>query len=236
MTLRRRVLLALAAAGLHAMPAFALDEAPLRQAITDDVPEEALFKAWPGVADRTLVAWTDDDGAAPADSQAPDVVDLTVLVVQTSTGRVLQRFHEDKVFNSAAVQFDHIDLDTADYTLAPGRRAFGVRVFGRHLGFVAEDTTTLLLLEPEGAALRKVLTLQTLSHLATRDCGEGRDLTRTIAIATTATQGHADLVVHERRADTPDGSAHPSDCHPKVRRSERTTTLRFDGTAYPTPR
>jgi hypothetical protein len=242
MMIRRWALTALAVMGLHGMPALALTEAELRAAVPGDVPEDAILRTWSGMPDRTLVAWVDYESmtsekvtSAPSSSgpELPDVIDLTVLVVQTSTGREMQRLHEDRIFDSLGVQFDHVEFDTANYALAPGRRAFGVRVLGRHLGFVAEDTATLLLLEPEGDALRHVLTLKTQWHLATRDCGEGHDLTRTIAIAPTSTQGRADLVVHERREDTPDGSAHPDNCHPKVRRSERMTTLRFDGTRYP---
>jgi len=241
--LSRWACLALALAGLHAVPAWALTEQQLRAAIADDdLPDDALFKPWPGVPDRTLVAWSDyrsmttdqvDGGATPTGPDVPDVVDITVLVVQTSTGHVLQRYHEDKAFDSLAVQFDRIELDTADYALAPGRRAFGVRVRGRHMGCGAEDTATLRLLEPDGASLRNLLVLQTEAHVANCDCGSSRDVTRTLAIAQSATQGHADLVVHERRDETPDGSIDPRHCHPKARRAERTLTLHFDGMRYP---
>jgi hypothetical protein len=220
---------ALALVGLQAAPAAALTDAQIRAAVTDDIPEEAQFKAWPGVPDRTLIAWTDDESASSDEA----AVDLTVLVVQTSTAHVLQRYHEDKAWNSESVQFESVEFDTANYTLAPGSRAFGVRMFGRHLGFAAEESQTLRLLEPVGVALNKVLTLQTMSNLATRDCGEGHDIVRTLAVAPTSTRGRADLVVHERRQDTPDGSSAPTRCHPRVRRSERTTTLRFDGMRYP---
>ena len=240
--LLQSALLGIVLLGLHAAPAFALTEAQLREAVADDIPEEAKFAAWPGVADRTLIAWTDyrsmtapqvDGGDIPSGPTLPDVLDLTVLVVQTSTGHVMQRYHEDKAYDSVAVQFLDFEFDTADYALAPGSRAFGVRMLGRHLGYAAEDTATLHLLEPAGTALREVLTLQTMAHLATRDCGEGHDIARTVAIGKASTQGHADLIVHERREETPDGSSAPTRCHPKVRRSERTTTLRFDGERYP---
>ncbi len=235
MTARRLAALVLALAGLQALAAQAAAPLP------DDVPDDAIVKPWTGVPDRSLVAWVDYQsttsdqtagGATPSGPTVPDVVDLTVLVVQTSTGRALQRVEHKKVFDSLALQFDHVDFDTADYALEPGRRAFGVRVFGRHLGYEAEDTTTLLLFEPDGAALRQVLRLEVQSHLATRDCGPGHDVARTVAVAPTATQGHADLVVRERREDVADGSAHPADCHPHPRRSARTVTLRFDGRRY----
>ena len=241
MTARRWALAALAAGSLQAVAAPALTEEELRKAVPGDVPEDAIFKAWTGMPDRTLVAWVDYEGppsgkvgagASPGNPDVPDVIDLTLLVVESGTGRELQRVQLDKVFTAVGVQFDHVEFDNANWTLAPGHRAFGVRLFGRHLGFVAEDTTTLLLLEPAGDTLRQVLALKTLAHVATRDCGVGLDVSRTIAIAKTPTQGRADLVVHERREDTPDDSAHKTNCHPKTRRSERTVTLRFDGTRY----
>lgn len=236
MTARRWALAALAAVSLHVAAAPALSEEQLRKAVPGDVPEDAIFKAWSGVPDRTLVAWVDYEGTTADPSASapdqPDVIDLTVLVVESSTGRELQRVQLDKVFTSASVQFDHVDFDTANWTLAPGHRAFGVRVLGRHLGFVAEDTTTLLLLEPAGDTLRQVLALKTQAHVATRDCGVGLDVARTIAVARTSTHDRADLVVRERREDTPDDSAHKTNCRPKVKRSERTVTLRFDGTRY----
>ena len=240
--LLRTAALVVALAGLHAAPAWALTEQQLREALVDDVPEEAQFKPWRAVPGRTLVAWVDyrsmttakaDGGATPSGPDVPDVVDLTVLVVQTSTGQVLQRYHEDKAFGSLALQFDRVELDTANYALVPGRPAFGVRLLAEHRGYVAESATVLRLLEPEGSALRRVLTLQTENHLATRDCGESHDIDRTVAIGRTATQGHAGRVVHEKRAAAPDESAHPDKCHPATRRGERTLTLRFDGTRYP---
>jgi hypothetical protein len=155
-----------------------------------------------------------------------------VLVLQTSTGKLLQRLHEDKAFAERGVEFDRLELDTADWALAPGRRAFGVRLLGQHRGCGAEDTATLHLLEPEGARLREVLRLQTGHHVANCDCGPGLDLARTLAVGTTTTHGHADLLVHEKRDVTPDGMAHPADCHPRVRHAESRTTLRFDGQRY----
>ncbi len=227
---------ATALAGLWTAPAFALTEEQLRAAVPDAVPQEARFQAWTGVADRTLVAWTDYTDPAPAGAgKDDDILDLTVLVVQTSTGQVLQRFHADRIYDSRIhhVEFSKFEFDTANYALAPGRRAFGVRLVGQHLGCGAEERDVLHLLEPDGAALREVLALETLDHLAYCDCGEGHDVVRTIALAATRTQGHADLVVRERREDTPDDMQHRTNCHPRITHSQRTTTLRFDGLRYP---
>lgn len=237
-----RQLLAAALLGLAATAAFALDEEALRSALPDDVPDDAIVKDWPGVAGRTLVAWVDyrsmtteqaASASVPSGPDVPDVIDLDVLVVETRTGQVLQRFHEGKAYASLMGQFDHLEFDTADYALAPGRRAFGVRMVALHHGFASQDTEILRLLEPDGATLRPVLALETFDSLSYNDCGEAHETRRTVAIGQTSTRGHADLVVHEKRAVTPDGSAHPDPCHPRIRRSERTVTLRFDGTRYP---
>jgi hypothetical protein len=230
----RRVGAALVLAGLWTAPAHALTEAQLREAVADDIPQEAQFKAWPGVADRTLVAWTDDVGAAAGAGAQDDVLDLAVLVVQTSSGRVLQRYHAGRIFDSRVthVEFSKIEFDAADYALAPGGRAVGIRVVGEHRGCGAEERDELHLLEPDGGTLREVLALVTLDHLAYCGCGEGHDVVRTLAVANTATRGHADLAVHERREDTPDGMKNPANCHPKVRHGQRTTTWRFDGRRY----
>jgi hypothetical protein len=238
----RRRLLAAALLGLAATTAFALDEDALRRAMPADVADDAILADWPGVPDRTLVAWADDGSRAtgqaasaptPSGQDMPDMIHLDVLVVETSTGREVQRFHEDKAYPSLRGQFDHLEIDTAGYTLAPGRRAFGVRMVGVHHGFASQETAILRLLEPAGATLRPVLALETFDLLAYNDCGEGHETRRTVAIGRTSTRGHADLVVHEKRAVTPDGSAHPDRCNPKIRRSERTVTLHFDGTRYP---
>ena len=239
MTPLRRRAWAAALLGLVATTAFALDDDALRRALPNDVPDDALLKEWSGVPDRTLVAWADyrsmttDKAASAPIPSGPDVIDLDVLVVETSTGRELQRFHEDKAYASLMGQFDHLEIDTADYTLAPGRRAFGVRMVAVHHGFASQETAILRLLEPAGATLRPLLALETFDLLAYNDCGEGHETRRTVAIGRTSTHGHADLIVHEKRAVTPDGSAHPERCNPKVRRSERTVTLRFDGARYP---
>jgi hypothetical protein len=232
--LRRRLAAAVVLAGVWTAPALALTEAQLREAVPDDMPEEAQFKAWPGAADRTLIAWTDDVGAEAGAGAQDDVLDLTVLVVQTSSGRVLQRYHAGRIFDSRVthVEFSKFEFDTANYALAPGRRSFGIRLVGEHRGCGAEERDELHLLEPDGGTLREVLALVTLDHLAYCDCGEGHDVVRTLALAGTATRGHADLAVHERREDTPDGMKDPANCHPKVRHGQRTTTWRFDGRRY----
>ncbi len=232
--LGRRLAAAVVLAGVCMAPAFALTEAQLREVVSDDIPDEAQFQDWPGVADRTLIAWTDDVGAAAGAGAQDDVLDLTVLVVQTSSGRVLQRYHAGKAFDSRVthVEFSKFEVDTASYALAPGRRAFGIRLVGEHRGCGAEERDELHLLEADGSTLREVLALVTLDHLAYCDCGEGHDVVRTLAVAGSATRGRADLVVHERREDTPDGMRDPANCHPKVRHSQRTTTWRFDGRRY----
>ena len=57
------------------------------------LPNDAVIKPWPGVADRTLVAYAARRDKTESDDQNENdiKIDLTVLVLKSSTGDIVQR-------------------------------------------------------------------------------------------------------------------------------------------------
>ena len=215
-----------------APPAFALAPEALLEAV--HAPQDAIVKAWPGVEGRTLVAWTQAQGDLDNAAGEPVDLGLTVLVADTATGRVLQRYHDDAAYTSDAIAFQGISLDTADYALRPGVRAFGVRSSGVHEGCGSLEQTDLRLFEVRGDQLVPVLALPMSTHSAMCDCGGSSDMERTIEIGRGMHAGHADLLLHERRAEVDEGPS-GGPCPTRRRRSARTVVLRFYGESYAVP-
>jgi hypothetical protein len=212
----------------------AADAADLRQKLS--LPEDAQVREW--VGGRTIVAYAVPHPQDAADKeQGIDYLDLTIQVVKTDTGEVVARSFVENGIVSDALRFDSLAIDTADYTLAPGVRAFGLREKSSHVGWTSADIEAMRLFEVRGAGIVEVLPAVTMhSFSADRGCGESHELTRTLQIAKTRTRGRADLVLHDALVDST-GAPGPDDtCKTEETSSERRTTLRFDGKSYPLPR
>ena len=198
------------------------------------LPYDAVIKPWPGVADRTLVAYaayrdkTESDGENENDTK----VDLTVLVLKSSTGDVVQRTKlnvgdDDDVSGTGSLP--GISLDTANYALRPGNRAFGVRVrFGYAHSCSETEHEDLHLFDILGKNIKQVTTINTYLKEGVHACGtpdgEETETKTTIQIADTSTQGYADLLLHEAIVvvdDNEDGVA-------SKRSSKKMELLRFD--------
>jgi hypothetical protein len=200
-------------------------------------PENAVSLPWPGVADRTLVAWTTwrADENTTADAPEDGAIDLDLAIVQSSTGAVLQHTHQSNAWTSDADHFDGFSIDTANYAIAPGRRAFGIRVRSHHQGCAGSQGEALRLFEARGAGLAPLTRddIVMKESVTWCDCSESREVTRTLAVAPTTTRGHADLVLRERRVEgTGKETQDRGRCEMHETRTSARALLRFDGDHY----
>lgn len=164
----------------------------------------AICKSWPGDASKTLVALVrEKDGS----TQGMSEFDLDVMVVKTNGTEILQHLSLPNAIVSDAIQFEGITLDTANYSLAPGQRAFGLRARYGHNGGVSSSHETLSLYLPVGKTLKIVLDGIATSEsvwmqgVIGSDCNETSDTTRTVAIGKTRKYGYFDLVITEYAAE-----------------------------------
>ena len=217
---------------------------------------KGAVKSWPGMADRTLVAY-----AIPgSSSNKPDglgTFDLAVLVFRSSTGELMRRLKlsvdSDGLPSDMWMSRLGISLDTANYALGPGNRAFGVRVYLDASSSCSENMDeTLYLFEIRDQNLKQIAIIPTYAKAIIHPCGTPCDVAHTekktiIQVAGTSTQGHADLVLHEvtlepgPREPAANGSAsNPAEKNPAsddsdecdddlpLKQSNHTQTLHFD--------
>ena len=181
----------------------------------------------------------------PADQRPERYDDLTLatLMIDRAHGRVIAS-RKEVINEDAGMQVGRssLTLDTARYTLAPGVRAFGLRLGSIAPGPSCADGYAggqLTLFVPEGRALRQVLRLDMSTARALSGCigrnGTERwvveSATLTIALAPTRTQGYADLVV---RAKIDASGGDEAKDVPKPR--TETQVLHYDGQRYAPPK
>jgi hypothetical protein len=200
------------------------------------LPKYAVSKLWPGDPSRTIVAWAlPEKNAGGTDNEDAQEFALELLVMKTDSGEVLQRYHEDSAFASDAMMFDGIALDTANYAVKPGARAFGLRASYSHSGYTSSEMTTLQLFLPEGRRLEP-LAKSFVESFDSSDRGtscdsNGSQMQRTVEVGATRSHGHADLVVHETSTETIAEDCKKASSAPQTTRR----VLRFDGREYPVP-
>jgi hypothetical protein len=146
---------------------------------------------------------TDDS----ADDSADGDYDLDVLTVDAADGTVLAHLHQERAIGSDAIRFTGLDIDSANYRLAPGVRAFGVTVAHRGSSRIAPfGSSELRLFVENDGVLRQVLERLLLAEGGGEWDGrcQGRmgELRRTVAIGQPGAHGFADLVVGTRSRTT----------------------------------
>jgi hypothetical protein len=195
----------------------------------------AICKAWPGKVDSSIVALVRPQAGA-TDDQANYHLDLAV--VKTGSGEILQHLAQQDAISSDAMRFDGISLDTANYALASGVRAFGVRTMHSHIGGTSSSDETLSLYVPDGKTLKPVLLDMTMNLLVSDrggECNEARGTARTLAVGGPGKRGWADLVVKEKSSDQ-QVKMIGNGCVESMSRSSRQYLLQFDGIRYVAPK
>ncbi|GAB3793303.1 PA3715 family protein [Dyella agri] len=202
-------------------------------------PKYAIAKPWTNDPARTLVALAlpEADAGSTADADGQSFA-LELLVMDTRTARVLERYHENNAFNADAFSFSGIDLDTThDDPVEPGHRAIGLLANYSHTGATDADVQTLrlFLADDHLSPLAGPIVMSVQSSNRGAACTDlGTQTERSMRIGTTRTHDHADLIVDEAvsNLEPAAGSGCPGKPSPPKRKS---WTLHFDGHTYPVP-
>jgi hypothetical protein len=202
--------------------------------------ERAVCQPWRAFPGKIIVVLP-----LPRPGSEPDHIefDLDVLVVQqadngnTERMTIASRVLEPKALVHDAMRLEEIRIDTARYRLNGEARAFGVRV--RYQGSSRANpyaNETLSLYVPQGARLAKVLdsveTRLQRGEWDTNCAGNFENVSATLSIAPTLSNGYADLMLQSTRVDSVK-VAQGDECvtQDKPARVDA-TSLRYDGNAY----
>ena len=114
-------------------------------------------KVWPAVQNQAIAVKSTYLADAGGDDDA-GVFDLDLSIVNASTYNPIATYRKPGAYNSDAVRFDDLRIDTARYRLAPEVRAFGLRSkFAHSSHAIPYEKTDLALYVREGNELRPVL-------------------------------------------------------------------------------
>jgi hypothetical protein len=204
---------------------------------------QLVCKAHPNRPGQTIVALFHRLKDQPRDAEG-ETTGVVVAVIDARR-RLLHHLHQQTIEDDAVirVQSGSLSIDTARYNLAPGVRAFGVRMnigYSPRCAEGGQDGYLTLFVE-DGKQLRPVLSAFPMSRWQAREgsnvCGnseEGVDIDRTelsLALSGSSTGGWRDLDVIARSLNEvvqPDGTAVTRPGPAKV-----VDRLRKEGKEYP---
>jgi hypothetical protein len=194
-------------------------------------------KVWPAVQNQAI-AVTSTYLADPGDDEA-GVFDLDLAIVDASNAKPIATYRKPGAYNSDAVRFDDLRIDTARYRLAPETRAFGLRSRFSHSSQANPyEKTDLALYVREGNALRPVLEGLVIakSNGEFVDCeGYEKTIRRSVEIGPTSHHGLVDLIVTTRGSKTKNTRS-GQQCVSSVTQLKQTRiTLTYDGEQYVVP-
>lgn len=166
--------------------------------------------------------------------------DLRLLVLDSSSLKIRHDIRLEGLMSDDAVRLTNVAFDTARYDLAPGRRAFGLRIsrVGASRANPFDETSLRLFdIGPKGLAM--VLDGLTASRSGgewdTNCAGRFNSRAVTLSMADTVTQGYRDIVTSESY-ESSRAAVVRGDCEEKVVDKGKTPrTLKFDGQRYPIP-
>lgn len=177
-----------------------------------------------------------------ADSGGDDagVFDLDLSIVNASNANPIATYRKPGAYNSDAVRFDDLRVDTGRYRLAPNVRAFGLRskfVHSSHA--IPYEKTDLALYVREGNNLRPVLeglVVYKNNGEFMSDCeGYSRQIRRTVEMAPSSHHGFADLIITTSGSKMNDAKS-GNQCVSKTTHLKKTQiTLTYDGQQYIVP-
>ncbi|VVO87475.1 hypothetical protein PS858_02119 [Pseudomonas fluorescens] len=201
----------------------------------------SVCKDWPAYPGLTITALSQfESGYSASDDGPQGKYDLNLAIVSAGDSKPLATYHKAAAFESDAIAYEDLQLDTARYKLTPDLRAFGVRVTFNGSSRVNPVSETLLsLYVKEGGQLRPVLDkLITYEYGGEWDgncAGELYQHTRTLEIGNTRSHGYADLIV-KTVSTRENGKGEGEACESKtITEKPVLTTLRYDGKSYVLP-
>ncbi|WP_339465990.1 hypothetical protein [Pseudomonas sp. EA_65y_Pfl2_P74] len=194
-----------------------------------------VWPAFPSQAIAVKSTYLADAGGDDA-----GVFDLDLAIVNASNAKPVATYRKPGAYNSDAVRFDDLRVDTGRYRLAPDVRAFGLRSkFVHSSRAIPYEKTDLALYVREGNTLRPVLeglVIYKNNGEFMSDCeGYARKIRRTIEVGSSSHYGFADLIVTTsgtKMKNTQSGKQ----CVSKNTNLKKTRiTLTYDGQQYVVP-
>ncbi|MFC3650803.1 hypothetical protein ACFONN_04555 [Dyella humi] len=192
----------------------------------------------PSNTHQAIVALTyraGEETTGKAQNDTDGVYDLDVVSIDLATNAVLAHTHQPQAISSDGVVFDSLTIDTARYILAPGQRAFGIRIdHSAQCYQCAYSFTELTLYLADGHQLKEILSINAdvTRSTPTDACPNAVSNSKTnVSIGKGTSHGPADIVLSTTTstdANSEDGQ--PKECSST---SSNTNTIHFDGVRYP---
>ncbi|QVM93902.1 hypothetical protein JYG34_13220 [Pseudomonas entomophila] len=167
---------------------------------------------------------------------------LDVLVADAASGKIIGRNYQHAAIISDAMRFSGLSLDTARYQVAPGLRAFGVRI--SHSGSSRVNpygSETLSLYVNDGSQLRRIM-----GHLVVSEsqgewdgvcAGEFGETKRTLAIGKAGKDGFSQIRITEVSTGRQAVLKGEDDCEEmEVKSRTKMFSLDYDGGRYGVPK
>ena len=174
-------------------------------------------------------------GGEPVDEESS--YDLDVVLMDVASGAIVAHGHQAATIESDAIRYEGIDIDTARYLLAPGKRAFAIRTdHGAHCYqcFYSHSQMTVYL--QDGPRIDPLLELQVAetTDAASETCPEGiGHAVTTLAVGRGRSHGLADLeLTTTTKVERYDEDGAATACGSGA---VTTVVAHFDGKAYQLP-
>ncbi|MDD0967400.1 MULTISPECIES: hypothetical protein [Pseudomonas] len=183
-----------------ALSFFAITAQAQPACVTKKHDDQSLSRCKPWPAFKEQVIALKSTYVPDAGNDDAGVFDLDLAVLNSTNARPIATYTKPGAYNSDAIRFDDLVIDTARYRLAPDVRAFGLRSKFEHSSRANPyEKTDLALYVREGGKLRPVLEGLVVykNHGEWMDeCeGEGQQIRRTVEIGPSSHNGYSDLIV-----------------------------------------
>ncbi|CNE94658.1 hypothetical protein QVN42_15240 [Yersinia nurmii] len=199
-----------------------------------------ICKIWPYAPDKTIVVMTLISDIPEQYSDQP-TYDVDVLVVDSTTGKLIAHRYDQNAISDDAIYTDNISIDTARYQLTADNRAFGIRTYHRgssRVNPIADYVLTLYSLQ-DGKLNKLTKPLQMDQYSAEWDgncAGEFSEDKRTISVAKTQTHGFNDLQINSVTTSRRSELVKEDNCVDKeVSVRKNSMLLKYNGTEYTVP-
>ncbi|MCB2255632.1 hypothetical protein KTQ74_27300 [Pseudomonas chlororaphis] len=198
-------------------------------------------KAWPAYPGVSITASSQLEAQSSAENPYDQgTYDLRLALVASEGGATLATYSQASSFNSDAIGFSGLNIDTARYSLTPQLRAFGIRAaFQGSSRANPFGETWLSLYVREGNTLRPVLESLVVEsgggEWDTNCEGEFHETRRTLQIARSSSHGYADLIVKTQSSESTNIRKGEECVSLSKAEKPAVITLRYDGKQYVVP-
>ncbi|MHA7057689.1 PA3715 family protein [Aquimarina sp. M1] len=165
------------------------------------------------------------------------VLNSYVLVVDSETAAIKHQFYEPESWYSDAIRLTEVSIDTANYRLADGKRAFGISLYyiGASRPNPYSSTTLSLFIQENDKLVRVLNSFETQSHWGEWDMqctGEFIDVKKILIIDTKSSEGYYDMSVSVETTTMDTFEKGEDDCDEKKATQKSKQLLRYTNGSY----